>query len=376
MVRRFFSCNAASAVAVPVTRSSQHLPVARPYKKSVGGNEVSSVNAVTEIKLVCDDSTPSDTTQNTGIDDSNESRYMAKAPQRIQDKPVTRNHLPVHRTRTIDIEHDQSNDIEIKLKTTSYGKESVLPSRNEEIIHSDAESSMMQCDTNRFSGLTDSIESNSSDDNIDSKGDSSSEERKSPPPEKRITALTEAIGTKQSDISVELCAMIKRMKRMVEDMDQMQKANNSKEWRKKAPQYVADCQTLHKTAIKMTNKQVLLAHQATKYVERLEHELFNVQSSFHKLPPRPSVREAISKPPKVRSNPKKHQVRTKQKKSPVRTLYDADGDTCEEAKFCIHEIVVNATKREASVGPIIDQYNDADSGSKVSYLDSSDASNP
>lgn len=185
----------------------------------------------------------------------------------------------------------------------------------------------------------------------DSRARSTALEDNSSPPIHRISALTEAIAMKQSDIAVHFCSMIKRMKCIVENMDEMQNTNDAKGWKMKSMQYVKECQVYHKTATKMAKKQVLLAHQSTKYVERLEQEMLDLQSHCELLqlsrqmsqhsevpdvamivPPLPLKKEMK---PRVISCDRQKAVKNSERYD---CIVDECSSTTDETMFCIQEI--------------------------------------
>jgi hypothetical protein len=385
--------------------------------KSVRGQGVTTVKTV---KLPLEEATPSVVTASTGIDDSHASRYKAIFEQTDRVDRVPRNDVQNDQTIGHDFNPDTYIDSTFEICRSATGillhpsnsGEAHVISDDEHysdvdncLMNQNGDSSTEECTStnalivesnvsDNFSASetdTDSLQSSMTDDirMDDSKDDSTVIENKSSPPMNRISALTEAIAMKQSDIAVQFCSMIQRMTCIVEKMDKMQNANDMKEWKMKSRQYTKECQALHKTATKMAKKQVLLAHQSTKYVERLEQELLDLQSSCQflhlprQMPGHLTVPEVIMKQPtlpmKVETKPRIIPVDDKQSDK-ISETYDCVVDderssTTEETKFGIQEvsfcnsIVIDIAK----LGAAEDGNKQTDNGSG-SFVDSGDAS--
>jgi hypothetical protein len=116
---------------------------------------------------------------------------------------------------------------------------------------------------------------------------------------KRISVLTETIASKQSDIAIEFCAMIKRIATMMEDVEK----EILKSKRTKSSARALICKELHQQAIQMANKQVRLAHQSTNFVVLLEQEMDDAKSAYSQLLWIKSQQEKHSLAEKLRLQP-------------------------------------------------------------------------
>ena len=409
---RYFLCgNAASAVVLPVISSPTPPPRTNVTMKNVVRVEEVSPSRMV-VKVPHDEATPSVVTASTGIDGSHASMYRAifqqtnqgdngpmRYGQNVQssdhnrtDKYIKYTVKPsedvkrlVYPSNNVKVDDDHNGNVDISLMNRKGGSSTEDGSSTNALIlvdnKSESISSSEPDSISRQSCMMDGVHTD------DSNDDSTVIENQSSLPMNRISALTEAIAIKQSDIAIQFCSMIHRMKCIVENISEMQNSDNSKESKAKSPQYLKECQALHETAAKMATKQVQLAHQSTKYVERLEHDLLDLQYNRKCLPLSEHVVQQ-HEVPKIVSKLTSSLMRNETTQQDIPLVHeqtdeisetracDVDDDndsTAEEPMFCIQEIsfrnsiVVDFTKLGA-----VDDQKKADSGK---FGDSDDASN-
>ena len=400
MMRKILCGNAASTAVVissPTPRCKTGVTM-----KDARENEVSPGKMAENEPR--DGATHSVVTTSTGIDDSHASRYMAIFQQTNRGDKVPGRSMQHAQTT----DHDSYKYIETVFKIPVSVKATVRPSSAEKAdIHCDDEYSndldiclmndgtaIEECNstnalilTDNFSAseaYTDSRHSSITDDIhiVDSIGDSTVDTNELAPPMNRISALTEAIAMKQSDIAVQFCSMIQRMKCIVENMDEMQNSNNLKEMRVKSPHYIKECQILHKTAAKMAKKQVLLAHQSTKYVERLEQEMLDLQSYHERLQ---SSEKMLRQKSVSDVTLKQALLATKNEVKPEKVPLDHEhSERISEARdyiddgkatFCIREISFCNSMEVDVLGVVDDEIKETDSDGSGCYLDSGNTPN-
>ena len=372
--------------ALEVTSSGRPTPDTNAATKSIPGQwgSLEKKAVMAPESTHGEAATPSIVTASTGIDDSHVSRYKTifrqtkqgdKCPRRYEKCVQSTGHYcnpdkhikspfqvrtdvkgilhPSHKREDDDVnsDNDHYSDVDFyDMYQNDYSCTEECTSTNALILESNESDNFTAGEADvesRQSSLTDDIYMD------DSKADAVTIEHVSMPPMNRISALTEAIAMKQSDIAVQFCSMIQRMKQIVENMEQMQNANDAKnEWNVKSLQYIDECQVLQETATKMAKKQVLLAHQSTKYVERLEQEMLDLQSncqllqwsermSQHQTVPEVTTKQSpllpLKNEAKRRTIPFDRKVSDKMKR-----MYDCDDDddssTTAETKFGIQEI--------------------------------------
>ena len=408
MLRNFLCGNSSRAV---VESSSSTSPLPCTVRTMTGDRGQGKSTGKTVVKLPHKEPTPSVETTSTGIDDSHVSKYKAIFELIDQvDNGTSRceHHGQLPRNAFASEKYTSQPDGGL-LHTSQNGEpdfkyddchckdcDFCFMNRNVDTsLEGCPSTNALILEPDRFEGFSESdpeTDSNQSSMTGDiymenSSTESASVEHKSSPPVNRISALTEAIAMKQSDVAVQFCSMIKQMKIIVETMHKMQDTNDSKEMKATSSQYVKNCQHIHATATKMAKKQVLLAHQSTRYVERLEQEMLDLQSKHQllllsgQMIRHSVVPEAVVKLPPLQA---KHDIATHalstKKSDKVCELHDCDDDVASSGttvtKFCIQEIsfrnsiVVDVAELGATDGE--NQLADDENGSLVG---SGDASN-